>query len=120
MRHQIVRLYEEGRSTQAIAQMLGTCKSATRRIRQNQRERGTLDPLPHGGGRAGGLTGEVEALLRSSLDGRPDLFHRELAEMLAEQLRVQVTPRTVGNWLAKLGLSRKKRRCGPASRSGRT
>ena len=116
MRRRIVELYEAGRGTAEVAAALGTCRSGTRRIRQVFRERGTLEPLKTKPGPAGGLTPERAGELRAAVAAAPGSTRAELRDRLG----VTVDVRTVGRWLARLGLTLKKSRSGPPSRAGRT
>jgi len=44
IRQRILQLYERGKSTREIAQVFGFCVAAVRRVRQQFRQRGTLEP----------------------------------------------------------------------------
>ena len=44
IRKRILELYERGQSTREIAQFSGFCIAAVRRVRQQFRKRGTLEP----------------------------------------------------------------------------
>lgn len=113
MRERIVALYEQNKRTKEIAELMGTCRSGTRRIRQYQRERGTLEPKKSKTGYASGLTAEVEQRLRELVAAEPGATR----QVLRDRLGVSVDVRTVGRWLAKLGLVLKKSRSGPRSRT---
>ncbi len=116
MRERIVALYEQGVPTRRIAEGLGTSRSGTRRIRQNLRERGTLDPVKARTGYASGLTPDVERRLRDLVAVEPGVTRA----VLREKLGVAVDVRTVGRWLRRLGLVLKKSRSGPRNRNGPT
>ena len=116
LRRRIIELYEQGKQTREIAQMLGTCKSGTRRIRQVLRERDTLEPLRPKTGPRSGLSDECAARLRELVAADPGATREELRQRMG----LSVDVRTVGRWLAKLGLVLKKSRCTPPSRTGRT
>lgn len=116
MRERIVELYDAGVKTKQIARAMGTCPSATRRIRQNLRERGTLEPKQAAGGHAGGLTAEVEAKLRERVRAEPGVTRQGVKDALG----LPVDVRTVGRWLSKLGITLKKSRSTPGSRTART
>jgi transposase len=107
-------LYEAGKQTHEIAAALGTCKSGTRRIRQKLRERGTLEPLKGKPGPRGGLTEELAAKIKSVLAAEPGLTRQQLRD----RLELDVDVRTIGRWLASLGMVLKKSRFAPASRTG--
>lgn len=112
MRERIIELYNQGQRTTQIADALGTCRSATRRIRQNLRERGTLEPKKGKTGYASGLTPDVERKLRELLAAEPGATR----QTLRDRLGVSVDVRTVGRWLAKLGIVLKKSRSARPSR----
>ncbi|MGN6625776.1 MAG: helix-turn-helix domain-containing protein [Tepidisphaeraceae bacterium] len=114
MRERIVALYEQGLPTRRIADVLGTSRSGTRRIRQNLRERGTLEPARARTGYASGLTPEVAERLRELVAAEPGATRA----VLRERLGVTADVRTIGRWLAKLGLVLKKSRSAPRSRTG--
>src|SRR5512137_298751 len=97
VRQRIIELYEQGRSTREIADFAGFCVAAVRRVRQQFKARGTLQPQTH-------------------LCGRKTLLTR------ARQVRPFGTS-TVDLWLRKLGLSCKKndaRRRAATARRGST
>jgi len=116
MREQIIVMYARQLPTKQIAEALGTCQSGTRRIRQQFAERGTLQPLKATGGYASGLTPELAARLREQVAGAPGSTRQQLRE----HLDLTVDVRTIGRWLAKLGIVLKKSRSLPPSRSGPT
>jgi len=109
MRERIVALYQQQVPTKQISELMGTCRSATRRIRQQLAERGTLEPLRPSGGYASGLTEEMAARLRERVSQEPGSTRQQLRDHLG----LSVDVRTPGRWLAKLQLVLKKvaRRC---------
>lgn len=113
MRERIVALYEQNKQTKEIAEVMGTCRSGTRRIRQYLRERGTLEPRKGRTGYASGLTPDVEQRLRELIAAEPGATRHALRDRLG----VAVDVRTIGRWLAKLGLVLKKNRSVPPSRT---
>lgn len=115
-RQRIMELYEKGKKTKEIAEMLGTSRSGTRRIKQRQRERGTLEPRKPKTGYASGLTEQVRQQLCDAVAADPDATREELRD----QLHLTVNVRTVSKWLKKLGLGLKKSRSMPPSRIGPT
>ena len=116
VRERIVRLYEEGRSTAEIAAYCGFCVAAVRRVRQQFKARGTLEPQTRRCGRKTLLTPGRRERLQQRIAEQPDAT---LAELGAAQDRPFGTS-TVDGWLRRLGLSRKKnaarRRAGPPRR----
>ncbi len=117
IRARIVDLYDEGESTAEIADLLGYCPAAVRRVRQQARERGTLEPMTRGGGRRSGLADPAAAAaLRAAVAAAPDATLAELRAAAGATVAVS----TVDRWLARLGLTRKKSPGGRPSRTGRT
>lgn len=114
MRERIIALYEQQVPTKQISEQMGTCRSATRRIRQQFGDRGTLDPLRPSGGYASGLTDEMAVRLRERIAGEPGSTRQQLRDHLG----VSVDVRTIGRWLGKLGLVLKKSRSSPPNRNG--
>jgi transposase len=113
MRERIVALYEQNKPTREIAELMGTCRSGTRRIRQYLRERGTLEPKQGKRGYASGLTPEIQQRLRELVAAEPGVTRARLRDRLG----VTVDVRTVGRWLARLGLVLKKRRSAPPNKT---
>src|SRR5258707_2011089 len=66
MRRRILQLYERDKSTREIAEFLGFCVAAVRRVRQQFRQRGTLQPQTHLCGRKTLLTDRKSTRLNSS------------------------------------------------------
>ena len=115
VRERILKLYDQGQGTAAIAASFGYCVAAVRRVRQHFKARGTLEPQTHRCGRKTLLTEARKARLLRLLDRRPDAT---LAELGAPFKR---PTSTMDLWLARLGWSRKKnaaRRRAVAARRG--
>lgn len=116
VRARIIKLYDQGKRTKQIADALGYCPAAVRRVRQRFRERGTLEPATANCGRKPGLTAAVEARVRAAVADGPDAT---LAELRAA-CGLTVAVSTVDRWVARLGLTLKKSRPTRASRPART
>src|ERR1019366_4853259 len=78
VRRRILQLYERNRSTREIAEFSGYCVAAVRRVRQQFRQRGTLQPQTHLCGRRTLLTEERKQRLQSLLSKQPDATLAEL------------------------------------------
>ena len=102
VRERIIHLYDQGRKTKEIAISLGYCVAAVRRVRQNFKQRGTLEPRTHQCGRKSLLTAAVAARLRALLDKKPDATLAELG------VKCRRPTSTIDLWLGRLGLSCKK------------
>ena len=118
VRERIIKLYEQGRSTEEIAADCGFCVAAVRRIRQQFKERGTVKPQTHLCGRKTLLTTRRKERLEKLVSAQPDATLAELGADMDRPFRTS----TIDLWLRRLGLSYKKndarRRATPA-RCGR-
>jgi len=116
IRQRILQLYERGKSTREIAQVFAFCVAAVRRVRQQFRQRGTLQPRTHRSGRRSLLTEERKQRLERLLSEQPDATLAELGASLDRRFRTS----TVDLWLRRLGWRYKKnagrRRAKPARR----
>jgi transposase len=118
IRQRILQLYERGKSTREIAQVFGFCVAAVRRVRQQFRQRGTLEPRTHRSGRCTLLTEERKQRLEKLLSEQPDATLAELGARLDRGFRTS----TVDLWLRRLGWRYKKnsgRRRARPTRRGR-
>lgn len=104
IRKRILQLYERGKSTREIAQFSGFCVAAVRRVRQQFRQRGTLEPQTHVCGRKTLLTTERKQRLQQLLAEQPDATLAELGARLDRRFRTS----TIDLWLRRLGWRFKK------------
>ena len=104
LRKRILELYERGKSTQEIAQFAGFCVAAVRRVRQQFRERRTLEPWTHRCGRKTLLTAERKQRLSELLAAQPDATLAELGARLDRPFPTS----TIDLWLRRLGWKLKK------------
>jgi transposase len=119
MRERILKFYEQGKNTNEIAAVCGYCVAAVRRVRQQFKVRGTLEPQTHLCGRKTLLTAQRQARLQQLVDEQPDATLAELGARLDRPFRTS----TMDLWLRRLGLSYKKnaaRRRAAPPRRGRT
>jgi len=114
VRKRIIELYEQDYSTSEIAEVFGVCESGVRRVRQRQRERGTLDPLPRTCGRRPMMTAQVQQQIREHIAAHPDATRQEIRSTLGLSVSLQ----SISRWFKRLGLPLKKSRCTPRSRTG--
>ena len=103
-RKRILQLYERGKSTREIAQFFGFCVAAVRRVRQQFRQRGTLEPRTRRSGRRTLLTPERRQRLEELLSKQPDATLAELGARMDRPFRTS----TMDLWLGKLGWRYKK------------
>ena len=102
VRERIIHLYEQGNRTKEIASVLGYCVAAVRRVRQNFKRRGTLEPQTHQCGRKTLLTPARQARLQALLGKDPDATLAELGAKFKHPTS------TMDLWLDRLGYSCKK------------
>ena len=82
IRERIIHLYQQGKSTDDIAAYFGFCVAAVRRVRQQFKERGTLQPRTHQCGRKTLLTPRRKARLQQLVAAQPDATLAELGTRL--------------------------------------
>lgn len=116
VRQRILQLYKLGKSTRDLAEFFGFCVAAVRRVRQQFRQRGSLQPRTHLCGRKTLLTAERRARLQQLVVAQPDATLAELGARMDRRFGTS----TIDLWLRKLGLTYKKnaarRRTEPARR----
>jgi transposase len=115
-RERIIKYYAENETTEEIADRLGYCVAAVRRVRQHFQERGTLQPQTHRCGRKGKFTDQRQRQLREFIAAKPDATLVELRDAM----KAGVSLSTMDRWTKRLGLTFKKSPCTPVSRSDRT
>ena len=104
VRERILQLYERGKSTREISEAFGFCAAAVRRVRQQFKDRGTLQPQTHLCGRSTLLTDERKERLQELLSEKPDATLAELGAAMDRPFRTS----TVDLWLRQLGWTYKK------------
>ena len=119
LRKRILELYDQGKSTREIAQFSGFCVAAVRRVRQQFRQRRTLEPQTHRCGRKTLLTEERKQRLGELLSAQPDATLAELGARLDRPFPTS----TIDLWLRRLGWKFKRnsgrRRTRPTRRGGK-
>ena len=112
VRKRIIELYAQEKTTKEIAEMFGICRSGTRRIKQQHRERGTIEPLQRKAGRKPKLNEELSRQIQDYVVAHADCTREELKTAL----NLGVSLQSISKWLKKLGLVLKKSPCMPANR----
>lgn len=115
LRERVIAACDGGRSAADVAARYAVSESFIEKLKRQRRERGTLAPKPHAGGRKPLLT-EHDDALRALLKAKPD----STLEEVRTTLRLQVQLSTLWYCLDHLGLTFKKKRSGPPSKSVRT
>jgi transposase len=110
LRERVMAAYEQGqRSIAEVAEQFQVGQTFVKKMLRQKRERGTVAPLAHGGGRQPSLTDKEHRLLRHRIKQQPDASLAELQEHLADRAGVTVSLPTIHRSLRTAGLSRKKR-----------
>jgi transposase len=109
LRTVIVRLREEGRTYQQIADTVDLGVATVNRILRLHRKTGTTAPLKPGGGNLSPIRGRVELKLRALVAAMPDSTVAELGEALSQAEKLATSRASVQRALTRMGYSRKKR-----------
>ena len=120
VRERILASCDAGHGTKQVASWFGVCEAIVRRLKQRRRETGDITPRQRGRRDPGTWTEANLARLRQLVEARPDATIPQLQVQLVACFTIHVSERTVGRGVKKAGFSFKKRRCGRASRIGRT
>ena len=116
LRERVLLADEAGLPPAMVAQRFGVGLATVYLWRWQAHAEGRRCAKPHGGGRARGIDTAGEAILRALVAERNDRTLDEYRELLAVRSGgPQVSRPTLCRALRRLGLRRKKRRCGPAS-----
>lgn len=114
LRKRIVAAVEQSVETKrALAALFGVHESFIYKLLRQQRERGDLAPLPHGGGASAKLTEANRAILFELVAATPDATLAELGQQLQKKTRVAVSQSTICRGLQMLTLTLKKRPSAP-------
>jgi len=119
-RRRIIELYQRGLDTADVAEQFGASQSGIRRIWQQYREEGRDHAAYANCGAKPTLDEAGQQKLRELAGARADAFCRELADDLHAAVGVRLSRQTIGRWLTAFGLTRKKSRSTPVSRSAKT
>lgn len=113
LRDRVLAAYERGMPTKQIAEVFKVSKAWARRVKQCKRETGRTTPLPMGGV----TVVKIDlARLAELVRQQPDATLEELRQRLGGVRTISA----VCMALQRIGLSFKKRRSTPRSRTGRT
>jgi transposase len=103
-----------------IARRFGVAQSTLDGWLRQERAEGRRRPKPHAGGRRRLLDEGGERVLRELVEADRDATPAEYAAAFAARTGRELTGPQVCVALGRLGLRRKKRRCGPTSATART
>ena len=118
LRRKVVLTVEAGRSCRQTAGLFKVSVSFVIKLMQRVQATGEVSPAQFGGYKTSPLKMH-EADLRRWVAERSDITIAELQSRLLER-GTRTSPAAIARFLAKLGLTRKKRRRGPPSNRART
>lgn len=108
-RQAIIKQFERGLESPDIAPLFNASKSGVRRVYQQYREEGRDKPAFENCGRKPACDDEQKRQIIAMVRVRPDLFLNELLEQVESQLKLKTSRHTLGRWLTRWGITRKKR-----------
>jgi transposase len=115
LRQRVLADCDAGLPTKAVAQKYSVSASWVRRLKQRRRQTGRVGPIDQRRGPQPGWETQAERI-REAVRQAPDATLQEYRARFALPLSRSALARA----LVALGLSRKKSRTGPASRTART
>jgi transposase len=116
LRKRVLAACDAGRGTKEVARLFEVSPAWVRRLKQRRRELNTIEPLPKKNGPDPLLTAQHRARLRQAVERQPDITLLELKD----KLKLSASVPTLCRALRSLGLSFKKSRSSPMSRTART
>lgn len=119
LRERVVAAVVGGASCQQAAARFGVSAASVSRWSRRLRQDGHLAPKPSGGDRRSRRVEARARLILAAYKRQPTLFLRELRDHLAG-CGVLTSTSGLSRFFARHGITRKKGRCTPPSRTGRT
>jgi transposase len=109
LRERVVEAFRENEGDLlGIAELFSVGSATLTRWVRLQREMGSLEPRPHGGGLKSPIDKKGEQFLRRYLKQHPDAIITEMVEKLDEQANIKTSESAVGRALARMEITRKK------------
>ena len=117
LRQRIISTCDRGEGTQEqVARRFGVSYGMVKKLLQQRRKTGCIKPRHHLAGRKKKIVAEHRIAIRKQLQRKPDMTLAELRDALG----LECTLPAIHYVLVDMGLTYKKRRCAPASRTGPT
>ena len=109
LRQKIVDVYQnESISQRQLAKRFGVAKSFVIKLLKQQRETGSIEPLPHAGGAKLKVNPQQLEVLAQLIEEKNDATLEELCQMFQAKTRVSVSRATMGRMSRRLNLTVKK------------
>ncbi len=100
---------QKGITPSKAARIFGVGEATVKRWCRLEKERGSICPLPHRGGRLSLLDDDNLNNLRKLVDEKNDRTIAELAVLFHERFKIKISTSTMSRSLQKLGLTFKKK-----------
>ena len=120
LRIRVIRAVEGGMSRNAAARRFGVSIASAVRWMAAYLQTGQTAPKPRGGDRRSGRTEAQSDLLMSAIEETPDITLAELRQRLMDERGEAFAISTIHDFYRRHGVTFKKRRRTPASRTGST
>jgi transposase len=121
LRQRIVDAYNNGEgSIRELAERFEVAPNTVQNYLTQLRATGDLAPSPHGGGMSRKIDETGEQALVTLLEEKNDQTLAELVEQMEQRQQVHVSVPTMSRTLHRMGITRKKGRWAPASKTART
>jgi transposase len=120
LRLRVVAVIADGLSCRQAADRFGVSPSSAIRWRQLERERGSCAPRKLGGDRRSGRIEAEAGFILSQVAATPDITLSELAEKLRQERGLGVAIGTIWRFFERRGITFKKKRRMPPSRTALT
>lgn len=109
LRQRIVAAVKDGMSWDEAAEVFRVGRASVNRYMRLERENGSVEPRPHGGGQTHRITDDDLKTLRQIIDQRADATIAQIRDAFCERTGSTVSTATVGRSIrGRLGLSLKK------------
>ena len=118
LRQRVIDAIESGLSTRAAARRFSIGESTAGTWHRRWRATGSVEPKRQGN-RGGSVLDAHEAFLLGLINEAVDISLAEMAERLEIERSMKVDPSTIWYFLRRRGITYKKRRLTPRSRSAR-
>ena len=110
LRQRVVDALAKGMTQKEAAEVFSVGTATVYRWDRLQRETGSVEPRPHGGGNPRAVDAAGDEVLKALVAEKPDRFIPELTAELNERTELTASHASVSRALSRLGVSRKKRR----------
>jgi transposase len=94
---------------QEVAKRFAVSRSWVNNLVQRQKQTGSVEAKPHGGGAVAKVTAAHYPILEEIIDGQNDLTLLEISQRFAKKTEVKVSQSTICRALQEIELTRKKK-----------